>query len=115
MGQARQKLGEFEQIVLLAVMRLGPDSYGVSIRREIEARTGRKVSLGAIYPTLDRLEAKGFVSSRHGEPTQERGGRSKRHFKLEPAGAAALRRSWETFTALWEGFEPGSARGEGGR
>jgi len=98
-------------VVLLAVMRLGPDSYGVSIRREIEARTGRQVSLGAIYPTLERLEAKGFVSSRHGEPTRERGGRSKRHFKLETAGAAVLRRSWEEFAALWKGFEPGAAGG----
>jgi PadR family transcriptional regulator PadR len=114
MAQARQKLGEFEQIVLLAVMRLGPDSYGVSIRREIQARTGRVVSLGAIYPTLDRLEAKGFVSSWPGDPTPERGGRSKRHFRLERGGAAALRRSWEEFTALWEGFEPGTATEKGG-
>jgi DNA-binding PadR family transcriptional regulator len=106
------KLGEFEQVVLLAVMRLGSGSYGVSIRQEIQDRTGRKVSLGAIYPTLERLEAKGFVSSRHGKPTRERGGRAKRHFELEPAGAAVLRRSWEEFTALWEGFEPGTA-GEG--
>lgn len=104
--KGRPKLGEFEEIVLLAVMRLGPESYGVSIRREIEARTGRDVSLGAIYPTLDRLEGKGFVSSRPGDPTPERGGRSKRYFRLEPAGAGALRRSWEEFTAMWEGFEP---------
>lgn len=107
------KLGEFEQVVLLAVMRLGPDSYGVAIRKEIEARTGRDVSLGAIYPTLDRLEAKGFVSSRRGPPTAERGGRAKRHFRLEPSGAEALRRSWEEFTSLWKGFEPGPL-GEGG-
>ena len=114
MGETRQKLGEFEQIVLLAVMRLGADSYGVSVRKEIETRTGRNVSLGAIYPTLDRLEAKGFVSSRQGEPTPERGGRSRRHFRLEPEGAAALHRSWEEFTSLWEGFEPGPATGKGG-
>jgi DNA-binding PadR family transcriptional regulator len=105
----QQRLGEFEQIVLLAVMRLGPDSYGVSIRREIEARTGRKVSLGAIYPTLDRLEAKGLVNSRKGRPTPERGGRSKRHFTLEPIGFEVLRRAWHEFTSLWKGFEPDPA------
>jgi PadR family transcriptional regulator PadR len=113
MRKAQRKLGEFEEIVLLAVMRLGPTSYGVAIREEIEARTGRKVSLGAIYPTLDRLETKGFVSSRRGEPTPQRGGRAKRHYRLEPAGAAALRESWNEFTALWEGFEPGPLGGSG--
>lgn len=101
----REYLGEFEQVVLLAVMRLGPGAYGVTIRNEIEERTGREVSIGAIYPTLDRLEAKGFVSSYIGEPTQERGGRSKRHFQLEDAGLAALERSKEMLSSLWEGFE----------
>ena len=113
MGNGQHKLGEFEEVVLLAVMRLGPDSYGVAIQREIEVRTGRDVSLGAIYPTLDRLESKGFVSSRRGEPTPERGGRSKRHFRLQPEGAAALQRSWREFTSLWRGFEPGPIGGEG--
>ena len=103
----RGYLGEFEQVVLLAVMRLGPDAYGVTIMKEIEARTGRAVSIGAIYPTLDRLEAKGFVSSYVGEPTPERGGRSKRHFRLEGAGKKALERSRKILEALWEGFETG--------
>jgi len=102
----RGYLGEFEQLVLLAVMRLGPQSYGVTIREEIESRSGRRVSLGAIYPTLDRLEAKGFVSSYSGKPTGERGGRSRRHFAIEPLGAEALRRSWEMLTSLWDGYEP---------
>ena len=102
----RGYLGEFEQLVLLAVMRLGPESYGVTIREEIEGRSGRDVSLGAIYPTLDRLEAKGFVSSFTGEPTGERGGRSKRHFVLEPEGKEALRKSWEVLSAFWEGHSP---------
>ncbi|UCG89107.1 MAG: helix-turn-helix transcriptional regulator [Gemmatimonadota bacterium] len=102
----RGYLGEFEHLVLLAVMRLGPESYGVTIRQEIETRSGRDVSLGAIYPTLERLEAKGYVSSYVGEPTGERGGRSKRHFVLQPEGEKALRRSWEILSALWEGYAP---------
>ena len=109
----REYLGEFEHLVLLAVMRLGPSSYGVTIREEIECRTGRDVSLGAIYPTLDRLEGKGFVSSYTGEPTGERGGRSKRHFKVEPAGEKALHRSREVLAALWDGLEPEPERGQG--
>ena len=101
----RESLGEFEHLVLLAIQRLGPGSYGVTIRQEIEACTGRNVSLGAIYPTVDRLESKGFVSSYVGEPTGERGGRSRRHFRIEPAGRAAPRRSWEMLAAMWEGIE----------
>ena len=101
----RDYLGEFEQVVLLAVQHLGPEAYGVTIRREIEARTGRKVSHGAIYPTMDRLEAKGYVSSSVGAPTAERGGRSKRHFKLEPAGLEALERSRDMLAAMWRGVE----------
>ncbi len=107
----RDYLGEFEQLVLLAVMRLGPESYGVTIREEIEVRSGRDVSLGAIYPTLDRLEQKGYVKSFTGEPTGERGGRSKRHFVLQPPGEEALRRSWEMLTSLWDGYEPEPQRG----
>ncbi|UCD24756.1 MAG: helix-turn-helix transcriptional regulator [Gemmatimonadota bacterium] len=101
----RDYLGDFEQVVLLTVMRLGPDAYGVSIKQEIEQRTHRKVSLGAIYPTLDRLEAKGLVASRVGVPTAERGGRAKRHFEINSAGLAALRRSHAMLAALWDGFE----------
>jgi DNA-binding PadR family transcriptional regulator len=101
----RDTLGGFEELVLLAVMRLGSDSYGVTIRGEIERQTGRDISLGAIYPTLDRLEEKGLVSSRKGEPTGERGGRARRHFELTREGLAALRRSREVMEAMWEGFE----------
>ncbi|HJO04226.1 MAG TPA: helix-turn-helix transcriptional regulator [Acidobacteriota bacterium] len=101
-------LGELEHILLLAVMRLGEGAYGVRIRQEILERTGRSVALGAIYPTMDRLEAKGYVSSRRSEPTPERGGRAKRLFRLEPDGVAALERGHEAFMALWEGFEPGA-------
>ena len=104
----KDTLSELEEVLLLAVMRLGPDSYGVTIRREIEARTGRDLSLGAIYPTLDRLEDKGLVSSWRGEPTGKRGGRSRRHFRLEPEGHAALLKSRQLIAAMWEGFEPES-------
>ncbi len=102
----REHLGEFEQIVLLAVLRLGDDTYGVPIKHEIEARTGRTVTVGALYRTLDRLEAKGYVSSSFGEPTAERGGRSKRHFKLRPLGLRTLRASHEALAAMAEGLEP---------
>ncbi len=102
----RDYLGELEHVALLALMRLGEDAYGVTIQREIEARTGRRVSLGTIYPTLKRLEVKGYVSSRVGEPTAERGGRAKRFFHLEPQGRAELHRSRAMLAALWDGFEP---------
>ena len=86
-------LGEFEQLVLLALLRLGQNAYGMRIRREIEERANRRASLGAVYTTLDRLEAKGFVSSWVGEPTPERGGRAKKFFKIEAPGQAVLRQS----------------------
>ena len=102
----RESLGRLEELVLLAVMRLGPESYGVTIREEIEAQTGRDLSLGAIYPTLDRLEDQGLVRSRRGEPTGERGGRSRRNFELLSDGHEALRRSRRAMMAMWAGFEP---------
>jgi PadR family transcriptional regulator PadR len=83
-------LGEFEEIVLLAILRLHKNAYGVSIRREIESETERTTSVGAVYTTLERLENKGYVSSRQGEATAERGGRAKRYFQIEGAGAEAL-------------------------
>jgi len=99
-------LGEFEQLLLLAVMRLGDEAYGAAMRREIEQRTGRSVSPGAIYPTMDRLEAKGYVSSYMGDATPERGGRSRRYFRLEPTGHEALRSAHAVFSSMWQGFEP---------
>lgn len=96
-------LGEFEQVVLLAVLRLGDDAYGVPIRREIEKRGGRKVTVGALYSTLDRLEAKGYVSSWFAGPTPERGGRSRRYFRVEPAGAESLARAKEMLERMWKG------------
>ncbi len=86
-------LGDFEQLVMLAVMRLGAGAYGMAVRREIEANSGRHVSLGAIYATLDRLEDKGFVSSALAETTPERRGRAKRFFKVQAGGVRALQNS----------------------
>ena len=86
-------LGDLEQLVLLAVMRLGDGAYAVSVRDEIRGRTGRSVSRGAVYVTLDRLERKGMLTSGLGEPTPERGGKARRLFSLEPDGVAALRAS----------------------
>ena len=100
----RDSLGEFEQLILLAVARLDDDAYGVTIRHEIEERTGRDVAIGALYTALDRLERKGFVRSTMSAPTAERGGRSKRHFRMKPAGAAALRQSRERLARMWEGL-----------
>jgi len=88
-------LGSLEQIVMLAVVRLGSDAYGMMVRREIEERTGREISIGAVYATLERLEAKGYVGSFTGEQTAERGGRAKRHFEVKAAGLRALSASQE--------------------
>ena len=98
-------LGEFEQIVLLALIRLSDNAYGMTIRGEIEKRTSRYVSIGAVYATLERLETKGYVSSWLADATAERGGRAKRYFKLEPAGTAAIQKSREILTNMWEGLE----------
>jgi DNA-binding PadR family transcriptional regulator len=98
-------LGEFEQVVLLAVARLGSEGYGLTIRREIERRTGRRVSVGAVYATLTRLEDKGYVESRQGEATSRRGGRAKRHYAVLPAGARALEQSRRMLSRMWEGMD----------
>lgn len=98
-------LGEFEQLVLLALLRLRENAYGVTIRREIERRAGREVSIAAVYTTLDRLEKKGLVSSWAGEPTPQRGGRSRRYFRMEAAGAEALAASYRTYKGMVAGLE----------
>jgi DNA-binding PadR family transcriptional regulator len=83
-------LGEFEELVLLAVAGLGENAYGMKIRQAIEEIGGRFTSIGAVYATLDRLEGKGYVSSEYGEATAERGGRAKRYFRIEERGSKAL-------------------------
>jgi PadR family transcriptional regulator PadR len=94
------RLGRFEELVLLALVRLRENAYGVTIRREIADRTGRDVSFGAVYTTLDRLERKGYVLSRMGDPTPERGGRAKKYFRLEAPGIRALNESRETVARM---------------
>lgn len=106
-------LGEFEQIVLLAVLRQENSGYGMSIRREIEDCVGREVTIGAVYATLDRLERKGFLCSREGEATPVRGGRARRHFALTPEGASALRTSRRMMDRLWDGVDLGHLGGGG--
>lgn len=102
----RRALGEFELLLLSAVVRLGEDAYGAAVAREIERRTGRETSHGAVYTGLDRLEAKRLVTSRIGEPTPERGGRRKRHFRIEPAGAEALAESLDAISSMARNLRP---------
>ncbi len=93
-------LGSLEHIILLALVRLDGSAHGMIVRREIEERTGRNISIGAVYATLERLEAKGYVSSSTGDPTPERGGRAKRMFRLEAAGNRALQISEQTLHSM---------------
>jgi PadR family transcriptional regulator, regulatory protein PadR len=97
-------LGSLEHIILLALARLDADAHGMIVRREIEERIGRNISIGAVYATLERLEAKGYVSSFTGEPTAERGGRAKRLFRLEAAGKRALQVSEQTIRNMTAGL-----------
>jgi PadR family transcriptional regulator, regulatory protein PadR len=98
-------LGEFEHVVLLAILRLGDAAYAVSIRDEILECTGRDVTRGSIYITLDRLETKGYLRSRLADPTPERGGRAKRYYALRPRAVEALKESRRALVALWRGVE----------
>lgn len=100
-----QALGDFEQLVLLGVLRLSDDAYGAAIRQEIELRSGRDVSINAVYTTLDRLETKGLLRSWVGEPTPQRGGRRRKFYALRPAGLSALRQAYRALTSMAEGLE----------
>ena len=104
-------LGEFEHLILLAILRLGEDAYGMRVRSEIADRTGRDVTIGAVYATLDRLESKGLVTSALGDPTPERGGRAKRSFRLTAAGAAAVNRAQKELARMTEGLAFPTPRG----
>jgi DNA-binding PadR family transcriptional regulator len=97
-------LGEFEQFVLFAVAHLGRDAYGAAVVEAIAARTGRDASISAVHTTLDRLEQKGFLRSRFGEPTPQRGGKRKRHYALTTSGVQALRASHRTWQRLADGL-----------
>ena len=98
-------LGELEQIVLLAVLRLSDNAYAVPILEQIEEQTGRKVARGALYTALDRLEMKGCLKSRLGEPLPERGGRARRYFSVTPAAVRSLKASRQALMRLWRGLE----------
>ena len=105
-----RRLGEFEQLLLFAVLRLGREAYGARIRAEIERRVGRAPAVGAIYTGLDRLESRGLVSSFVGEATPVRGGRRKKYYRLEAAGAAELHRAWTNLTSMAAGVIPHLSR-----
>jgi DNA-binding PadR family transcriptional regulator len=98
-------LGSLEHIILLALVRLDGNVHGMIVRREIEERTGRNLSIGAVYATLERLEEKGYVSSFTGDPTPERGGRAKRLFRVEAAGKRALQISNQTIRSMTAGLK----------
>jgi DNA-binding PadR family transcriptional regulator len=106
-----QGLGEFEQLVLLAIAHLGDDAYGIPIVEEIERRTGRSASRGSVYVVLRRLEEKGFVSSWMSDPTPERGGKARRLVKLTAEGARALRDARTAAERMWQGLDPASLAG----
>lgn len=101
---ARSQLGEFELIVLLALLRVGENAYGVPIARVIEEITGREAGVGSVYAALERLEQKGMLSSSLGDPTPERGGRAKRYFRVTRAGLQQARKTRKALVALWRGL-----------
>ena len=103
-------LGEFEQLVLLAIVHVRNDAYGIPIVDEIERRTEREVSRAAVYVTLRRLEDKGLVSSWLGESTAERGGKPRRYVSIEPTGLRALKESRKVAEQMWRGLDPASLR-----
>jgi len=104
-SKAAPPLGDFEQLILFGVMRLDNDAYGAAIRQEIHQRSGRDVSINAVYTTLDRLERKGLLRSSVGEPTPQRGGRRRKFYALTPRGSAALRQAYRAIMSMAGGFE----------
>ena len=97
--------GDFEQLVLFAIFRLGSDAYGATVKRDIEARTGRSLAISAVYVTIARLEEKRLVRTFVGEPLPERGGRRRKHVKLTAAGTRAVRDAYRTFKSMLDGLE----------
>lgn len=105
-----RSLGDLEQLVMLSLLRLGEEAYGVSVQREIATRAGRTLTFATIYTTLARLEAKGLVESRLGEPTPERGGRAKKLVRLTSAGRAELRQRLHEVRAMVQGLDASWSR-----
>jgi DNA-binding PadR family transcriptional regulator len=97
----RSYLGEFELMILLAVIHLGDDAYGVPISRELERHRGRGVSVGSVYAALERMEAKGLVTSTLGDPTPERGGKAKRYFTVTKTGLRQVHETRRVLSKLW--------------
>jgi PadR family transcriptional regulator, regulatory protein PadR len=104
-GAAPAPLGDVEQLVLLAILRLGDDAYGALIRRDIDARAGRDLAISTVHITIGRLEAKGLVRSRVGEPSPTRGGRRRKHVAIEPAGRRAIAHAYRQFRVMAAGLE----------
>jgi PadR family transcriptional regulator PadR len=102
---SRESIGEFEQLVLLAIIRLGQDAYGLSILSEIKQQTGRKVLRPAVYVALRRLEDKDLVRARAGDPSLQRGGRPRKYFEVAPAGVKALKESRRALMKMWDGVQ----------
>lgn len=98
-------LGDLEQLVMLALLRLGEDGFGAAVQRVIAEQAGRDVTLGAVYTALARLEEKGYVSSRVGDPLPQRGGRRRRLYVVEPAGRAAITDAWQAMRSLARGLQ----------
>lgn len=98
-------LGDFEQLVLLAILRLGDEAYGVTVRAELADRAGRTIAPGALYTAFERLEAKGLITSRMGDPTPQRGGRAKRYVSVTAAGMRALTRAVRAYERLLDGLD----------
>lgn len=106
MGNKETYLGEFEQIVLLALIHLKDNAYGMTIRMEIDERIGRSVSIGAVYTTLERLEKKRFITSQMGDATPQRGGKAKKYFSITPAGKNKLHEARKNLEIMWQGLSP---------
>ena len=106
MPSSPASLGDFEQLILLALVRLGDRAYGVSIHEEIVRRARREVTIAAVYKTLERLEDKGLIASTIGEPTAERGGRRKKFFRIQPAGRRALSHALASLRRMADGLAP---------
>jgi len=114
MGSTKDTLGDFELLVLLAVLRLGDEAYAVPIVDEIEARTGRSPSRSAVYLTLKRLEEAGLVASEMGDPLPERGGKARRYVRVLPEGRRLVRETRAGLRRMWEGLEIAEAGGGAG-
>ena len=102
MPEKEKFLGEFEQFLLLSILKLGDNAYGSTVRQQLAETIQRDVTIGALYTTLERLEKKGLLDSKMGEVTPERGGRAKKYFKVTAKGLSALKRSKQALTSMWE-------------